>query len=55
VRALAIAADAVPGVYDLRLAVYRQDASGQLLHLPVVWEPGQMPSEAIVLTRVRIE
>ncbi len=55
IRALAIAAEAVPGVYDLRLAVYRQDESGQLLHLPVVWEPGQMPSEAIVLTRVRIE
>ncbi len=53
-RALAIAADVAPGVYDLRLAVYRADENGELEHLPIVWEPGQMPAKSVTLTRVRV-
>ncbi|MBN2003433.1 MAG: glycosyltransferase family 39 protein [Anaerolineae bacterium] len=53
-RTLTIAADVVPGVYDLRLAVYRAGANGELEHLPIVWEPGQMPAKSVMLTRVRV-
>ena len=54
-RTLPIAADALPGVYDLRLAVYRMSATGDLEHLPIVWQPGQMPAKSVILTRVRVE
>ncbi len=54
-RALVIAADAAPGVYDLRLAVYRAGENGDLEHLPIVWEPGQMPAKSVLLTRVRVQ
>ena len=54
-RTLTIAADAVPNSYSLRIALYRADASGELTHLPVTWQPGQMPAESIVLTQVRVQ
>lgn len=54
-RALAIAADVTPGVYNLQLAIYRVNAAGELEHLPIVWEKGQMPAKTVVLTRVRVE
>ncbi|HQE93607.1 MAG TPA: glycosyltransferase family 39 protein [Anaerolineae bacterium] len=54
-RALPIAADAAPGVYNLQLALYRINATGELEHLPIVWEKGQMPVKTVVLTRVRVD
>ena len=54
-RSLNIAPDSTPGVYDLRLALYRIDDSGELEHLPVVWHKGQMPASSITLTRIRVE
>jgi hypothetical protein len=54
-RALNIAADVTPGVYNLQLAIYRVNAAGELEHLPIVWEKGQMPAKTVVLTRVRVE
>jgi len=54
-RALVIAADAAPGVYNLQLAIYRANAAGELQHLPIVWKEGQMPAKTVVLTRVRVE
>jgi len=54
-RALAIAADVTPGVYNLQLAIYRVNDEGKLEHLPIVWERGQMPAKTVVLTRVRVK
>jgi len=54
-RSLAIAADATPGVYNLQLAIYRVNDEGELEHLPIVWERGQMPAKTVVLTPVRVE
>ncbi len=54
-RALAIAADVTPDVYNLQLAIYRVNDEGELEHLPIVWEKGQMPAKTVVLTRVRVE
>ncbi len=53
-RRLAIAADAIPGVYDLQLTLYRPDDNGQLEHLPITWQVGQMPQTSVVLTRVAV-
>ncbi len=53
-RTLTIAADAAPGVYNLQLAIYRVNAAGELEHLPIVWQKGQMPVKTVVLTRVRV-
>ncbi|MFN2110982.1 MAG: hypothetical protein ACK2UI_15115, partial [Anaerolineae bacterium] len=54
-RTLNIAADVTPGVYNLQLAIYRVNAEGDLEHLPIVWEKGQMPAKTVVLTRVRVQ
>ena len=54
-RALDIAGDAAPGIYNLQLAIYRANEEGELEHLPIIWERGQMPAKTIVLTRVRVE
>lgn len=54
-RVLNIAADAAPGVYNLQLAIYRVNDEGELEHLPIVWERGQMPAKTVVLTRIRVE
>jgi 4-amino-4-deoxy-L-arabinose transferase-like glycosyltransferase len=54
-RVLSIAPDVLhPNVYDVRIAVYTLDAEGEIQHLPVVWQVGQMPAQAVTLTRVRI-
>jgi len=55
IRVLAIASDAAAGSYDLRLAAYRMGEDGQLQHLPIVWETGQMPVKDVTLTRIRVE
>jgi 4-amino-4-deoxy-L-arabinose transferase-like glycosyltransferase len=54
VRALDVYAEAPAGVYDLRLAVYVLE-EGQILHLPVIPEGGEMLSDHVVLTRVRVQ
>jgi hypothetical protein len=54
-RVLSIAPDVPhPNVYDLRIAVYTLDEVGEIQHLPVVWQVGQMPAQAVTLTRVRV-
>ncbi len=52
-RRLAVYADTPPGVYDVRVAVYVL-RDGQIVHLPTVPRDGQMQSNHIVLTRVRV-
>lgn len=54
-RALTIAPDAAPSIYDLQLTLYRAAESGELEHLPIVWEKGQMPAKTVMLTRVKVE
>ncbi len=53
-RHLDIAPDVAPNAYDLRIALYRIDESGELIHLPVTWHQGQMPTQSITLTRIRV-
>lgn len=52
-RPLEIYADAAPGVYDVRVVVYRLEDGG-IIHLPVVPEKGGMLSDHILLTKVRV-
>jgi 4-amino-4-deoxy-L-arabinose transferase-like glycosyltransferase len=52
-RALTVSADAPPGVYDVRLAVYVAGDDG-IVHLPVVSERGAQLADHVVLTRVRV-
>ncbi len=51
--ALAVCQDSRPGVYDVRVAVYVLEG-GEIMHLPVIPEGGQMLSDHVVLTRVRV-
>jgi hypothetical protein len=53
-RALAIYPDALPGVYDVRVAVYLFDGQ-EIVHLPVISPSGEMAFDYVVLTRVRVE
>ena len=53
-RVLTSAPDAAPGVYDLRLAAYYQDAEGILQHLPITWQDHQTPVDSLTLTRIRV-
>jgi len=52
--ALTVHPDALPGVYDVRVAVYVLDEEGQIVHLPVIPKGGCMQSYHVVLTRVRV-
>jgi hypothetical protein len=51
--ALEVAADASPGVYDVRVVVYVVEEGG-IVHLPVIPADGRMLAEYVVLTRVRV-
>jgi hypothetical protein len=52
-KTLAVSADAPPGVYEVRIAVFRkQDET--FVHLPVISSRGEMLSNYQVLTRVRV-
>jgi hypothetical protein len=51
--ALAVYQDALPGVYDVRVAVYVLE-DGAIVHLPVISEGGQMLFDYVVLTQVRV-
>ncbi|MEA3341331.1 MAG: hypothetical protein U9R15_15310, partial [Chloroflexota bacterium] len=53
-RALTIFPDASPGAYDLRVAVYLLE-EGEIVHLPVISQKGEMLSSHILLTRVRVQ
>ncbi len=50
---LEVYGDALPGVYDLRVTVYRV-ADGEIIHLPTVPEGGRMQSDHVNLTKVRV-
>ncbi|HOC22490.1 MAG TPA: glycosyltransferase family 39 protein [Anaerolineae bacterium] len=52
-RVLTVTEDAIPGVYDLRLAVYSAQ-EGRIAHLPVRQERYQTAETHVVLTRVRV-
>lgn len=52
---LSISPDALPGAYDLRVALYRVTPDGDLEHLPISLTRTGMPTKAIVLTPLRIE
>jgi 4-amino-4-deoxy-L-arabinose transferase-like glycosyltransferase len=51
--ALEVAADAPPGVYDVRVVVYVVEEGG-IAHLPVIPADGRMLAEYVVLTRARV-
>jgi hypothetical protein len=53
-RILSISPDATPGAYDLRVAIYTQE-EGEFVHLPVVSDAGEMLTNYVLLTRVRVE
>jgi hypothetical protein len=53
-RMLAIAPEAEPGSYELRVAVYAVDETGALQHLPALLRKGTMPAQAVVLTSIRV-
>jgi hypothetical protein len=53
-KALAVSADAAPGIYRLRITVFRRQ-DGEFAHLPIISDRGEMLSHHITLTRVRVE
>lgn len=53
-RSIGIDPNSIPGIYDLRIALYRINDIGELEHLPVVWNEGQMPATYLILTRIRV-
>jgi hypothetical protein len=53
-RQMEIASDAVPNAYDLQIALYQINESGELIHLPVTWQAAQMPVQSVTLTRIRV-
>ena len=50
---LQVYGDALPGVYDLLVTVYRVE-DGQIVHLATIDEAGRMQSDHVNLTRVRV-
>ncbi|MBN1249571.1 MAG: glycosyltransferase family 39 protein, partial [Anaerolineae bacterium] len=54
IRALTIDPNAVPGAYDLRIALYRVVPNGSLEHLPVSVSREGMPAKTLVLTTLRV-
>jgi hypothetical protein len=53
-KTLAVRADALPGIYDVRVTVFRkQDESFE--HLPVISNRGEMLANHITLTRMRVQ
>jgi len=53
VRTLPIYPDVAPGAYDVRVAVYLLE-EGEIVHLPVISQKGEMLSNHMVLTQVRV-
>jgi hypothetical protein len=52
-KTLAVSADAPPGIYTLRITVFKQQ-DGEFTHLPIISDRGEMLSNHITLTRVRV-
>ena len=46
--------DVPPGVYDVRLTVYRFDEEGNIVPLPTIPEGGRMQATHVVLTQMRV-
>ncbi len=46
--------DVPPGVYDVRLTIYRFDEEGSIVPLPTIPEGGRMQATHVVLTRMRV-
>lgn len=53
-RALTVAPDVVPGVYDLRLAAYHV-VEGEIVHLPTYNKSNTLPADMITLTGIQIQ
>ena len=53
-RVLIIFPEASPGAYDLQVAVYLQE-EGEIIHLPVISQKGEMLSNHVLLTRARVQ
>ncbi|MCX7680619.1 MAG: glycosyltransferase family 39 protein [Anaerolineae bacterium] len=51
--ALAVATDAPPGVYEVRVVVY-QFQEGRIVHLPTVPKGGRMQATSVTLTTIRV-
>jgi 4-amino-4-deoxy-L-arabinose transferase-like glycosyltransferase len=47
-------ADVPPGVYDVRLTVYRFDEEGNIVTLPTIPQGGRMQTTHVVLTQMRV-
>jgi hypothetical protein len=52
-KTLTVLADAQPGVYDVRVAVFKKQ-DGEFIHLPVISDRGEMLSNHVQLTKVRV-
>jgi hypothetical protein len=52
-KTLAVHADAQPGVYDVRVTVFKKQ-DGEFIHLPVISDRGEMLSNYIRLAKVRV-
>ncbi|MBN1976944.1 MAG: glycosyltransferase family 39 protein [Anaerolineae bacterium] len=53
-KTLAVRADALPGVYDVQITVFKKQDE-EFIHLPVISERGEMLSNHVLLTQVRVE
>jgi hypothetical protein len=53
-KTLAVRADAPPGVYDVQITVFKKQDE-EFIHLPVISAQGEMLSNHILLTQVRVE
>jgi hypothetical protein len=53
-KTLAVRADAPPGIYDVRVTVFKKQDE-ELLHLPVISDRGEMLVNHVTLTRVRVQ
>jgi len=53
-KTLTVYGDAPPGIYDVRVTVFKK-LDGEFIHLPVISDRGEMLSNYIVLTKVRVE
>jgi hypothetical protein len=53
-KTLTVRADAPPGVYDVQITVFKKQDE-EFIHLPVISDRGEMLSNHILLTQVRVE
>jgi hypothetical protein len=53
-KTLVVRADAPPGVYDVHVTVFKKQDE-EFIHLPVISDRGEMLSNHIVLTKVRVK